>query len=448
MVEKPTYEILEKRIQELEQEVVDHKHAEESLKEVETNLKKSQRIAHIGNWRWDIGADKIVWSDELFRIVGLSPQNFDANYKAYLSCIHPDDLEFFKKETDTALKEKTPYSIEYRIVRPNNDTRFVYETGEVTVDENDNPIELIGTVQDITENTHAENKLKESESKFKFLAENMGDIVWTLDMDLNATYVSPSVEKILGYTVEERKKQKMEDMVTPKTFERVMAMFVKELEREKLPGVDLDRSVNTEVEYFHKNGSIVWMENTVKAIRDEFNAIVGMYGVSHDITERKLFMNKLKGINNTLEQKVKKRTTDLEDMNAALRVLLKKRKEDKIEMEERLFANFKLVISPFIKKLKSTLEHKIQNDIIDILESELKDIISPFSKKLSNPMVGLTPTEIEIAGLIKFGKSNKEIAGIQNSAIRTIAYHRENIRKKLDLKNKKINLKSYLLTLQ
>lgn len=449
MVKKSTYETLEKRIQELEQEVVDHKHAENKLKESEKKYKLlAERSADV--------IYKINLKTEQYTYVSPSIEKiFGYTVKEGLSLKAQDTLtaDSYAKQSDILIEAiasncMLPKVMELEAVHKDGHTLPVEIHANFILDNQENPVEILGIVRDITEQRLFTDTLKKSEERFKFLAENMGDIVWTLDMDLNTSYVSPSVEKVLGYTVEERKQKEMKDMLTPKSLKRIMALFVKELECEKLPGVDPDRSVNISVEYFHKNGSTVWMENTVKAIRDESNAVVGMYGVSHDITERKLFMNKLKEINNTLEQKVKKRTADLEDMNAALRVLLKKRNEDKIEMEERLFANFKLVISPFIKKLKSTLVYEVQKDIIDILESELKDIISPFAKKLSDPMVALTPTEIEIAGLIKFGKSNKEIAEIQNSAIRTVAYHRENIRKKLDLKNKKINLKSYLLTMQ
>lgn len=85
--------------------------------------------------------------------------------------------------------------------------------------------------------------------------------------------------------------------------------------------------------------------------------------------------------------------------------------------------------------------------MIDILELGLNNILSPFSKKLSDPMVSLTPTEIHIADLVRYGKSNKEISEILNSSTHTISRHRENIRKKLGLKNKKINLRSFLSSL-
>jgi len=146
-------------------DITDRKRAAEALQDSEAALAKAQKIAHIGSWNWDIVANRISWSDELYRIIGLSPQEFDANYESYLKCIHPDNLEFFKNLTERVLKEKKPYSAEYRIVRSKNDIRIVHEIGEVTVDENGNPISLFGTVQDITDSKQTEEALRESEEK-------------------------------------------------------------------------------------------------------------------------------------------------------------------------------------------------------------------------------------------------------------------------------------------
>jgi PAS domain S-box-containing protein len=133
-----------------------------------------------------------------------------------------------------------------------------------------------------------EEELRESEEKFKFLAEKMADIIWTVNLNFQTTYVSPSIEKILGFTPEERKRQTLEEMITPGSLKRTQMMFLEELRRDEAGKADPDRSVIIEVEYYRKDGSIVWMENSVKAMRDNSGAIVGMYGVSRDITERKI----------------------------------------------------------------------------------------------------------------------------------------------------------------
>ncbi len=128
---------------------------------------------------------------------------------------------------------------------------------------------------------------EKSEKKYKFLAENMVDIVWTVDRNLRTTYASPSIEKILGFTPEERKRQPLEEMLTPESLQKVQERLMEEIQRDKEGSADLDRSITMETEYYRRDGSTVWMENRFKMIRDPGNAFNGIIGVSRDITERK-----------------------------------------------------------------------------------------------------------------------------------------------------------------
>lgn len=173
--------------------------------------------------------------------------------------------------------------------------RNIYDARVSALSDNDGKtIGRIIALRDVTARKHAIDAILKSEERYKFLAENMGDIVWTLDMDFMATYVSPSIEKVLGFTSEERKKQTLEEMITPESMERVMATFMAELQRDERQDSDPDRTTTIEVEYYHRDGSIVWMENQVKAIRDKGGKIIGMYGASRDITRRKLAEEKIK----------------------------------------------------------------------------------------------------------------------------------------------------------
>jgi PAS domain S-box-containing protein len=163
--------------------------------------------------------------------------------------------------------------------------------------------------------------------------------------------------------------------------------------------------------------------------------------IAIDITEQKRMKNQL-------EELVEERTAELEDTNTALKVLLDKREKDQEDIEDKILANYQLQIEPLLTRLKKDSASASHRKILDVLESNLKDILSPFSAKLADPMNRLTPKELQIASLIKQDYSNKEIASFFNKSVRTIDVHRDNIRKKLDIKNKKINLKTYLTTLQ
>ncbi|MFO7964695.1 MAG: PAS domain S-box protein [Desulfobacterales bacterium] len=130
-------------------------------------------------------------------------------------------------------------------------------------------------------------ELRESEQKYRFLTEGVSDIVWTLDLDLNPTYVSPLIEKSLGFTPEERMRQKANKMMTPDSFEKVKLTLERELAAECTGNADPERTTRIETDYFHKNGCIVPMENVVRGIRNNEGKLIGIQGVSRDITERK-----------------------------------------------------------------------------------------------------------------------------------------------------------------
>ena len=144
------------------------------------------------------------------------------------------------------------------------------------------------------------------------------------------------------------------------------------------------------------------------------------------------------------EEELEIKTVNLEEMNAALKVLLQKREDDKIELEEKMLLNVKQLIEPYLQNLKQTRLNARQANLLDIILSNLDEIISPFARDFTSIYYKLTPKEIQIANLIKQGKTTKEIADIMSLSIKTIEFHRNNIRNKLGLKNGKINLRSHL----
>jgi len=201
-----------------------------------------------------------------------------------------------------------------------------------------------------------------------------------------------------------------------------------------------------------------------------------------DITERKLTEQKLQKAYESLEQRVEERTEELvranirlkreieerklaeqtlmrkeeelqlkslnlEEANTALKVLLKRGEQDKKELEEKVLSNIKELALPYLEKLKACSLDDRQAAYVQLLESSLGDIISPFLQKLSAQYLNLTPTEIQVANLVREGKSTKEISELLNISKRAVEFHRNNIRDKLGLKKEKANLRSYLLSL-
>ena len=140
--------------------------------------------------------------------------------------------------------------------------------------------------------------------------------------------------------------------------------------------------------------------------------------------------------------------SNLEETNIAMRVLLKKREEDRKDIEYNILTNVRKLIDPYFDKIRKTNLNSQQNAFLDIMDSNLHEITAQFARKISMRELNLTPTEIQVANMIRNGNSSKEIAGIMNISKRTVDAHRRNIRKKLGLVQKRANLRSYLLSLQ
>jgi len=159
-----------------------------------------------------------------------------------------------------------------------------------------------------------------------------------------------------------------------------------------------------------------------------------MTAILRNIAERKAF-----------EEQLKAQAHQLEESNVALKVLLERRSADKEELEQKMISNIKNLMMPYIDKLKIGKLDERQRLLVNIIEISLNEIIAPFAHKLISKFYNLTPSEIQVAGLVRDGRNSKEIADIMNSSTRAVDFHRTIIRKKLGLKDRQANLRSYLL---
>ena len=166
--------------------------------------------------------------------------------------------------------------------------------------------------------------------------------------------------------------------------------------------------------------------------------------ISHeDITALKLVEEALRESREELQDQKQ----SLEEANIALKVLLKHRENDKLELEKNVLTNVKALVLPYVEKLKEVPLKPRNKTLVEIIENHLKDIISPLLQKFSNAKIILTPQEIKVVALIKDGKSSKEIADILTISETTVNFHRKNLRKKFGLKNRQMNLRSYLISM-
>ena len=138
-----------------------------NLQKSEGKLEEAQRIAHVGHWDFDLDADRFNWSDETCRIFGLRPHEIKITFGVLKDLVHPEDWESITQARMNALCGSQPYDVEYRVVRPDGELRFVHSRGDVTRDESGRPRYMFGTVQDVTERKRAEEDLRESERRYR-----------------------------------------------------------------------------------------------------------------------------------------------------------------------------------------------------------------------------------------------------------------------------------------
>ena len=137
----------------------------------------------------------------------------------------------------------------------------------------------------------------------------------------------------------------------------------------------------------------------------------------------------------------------LEEANIAMKVLLKQREEDKLDLEKKVLSNVKDLVLPYVEKLKNSRIKAKDRTLVDIIDTHLQDIISPLLQRFANAKILLTPQEMQVASLVKDGKTSKEIADVLNVSETTVNFHRKNLRVKFGLRNKRTNLRSYLMSI-
>jgi len=350
--------------------------------------------------------------------------------KALLHLTNSDHVEVIRSTEDAGRLAKHSERIEELI------KAF---TNELSATNQQLRAEIAGRIQ-------AERSLEVSEERFRSILDNSYDLIFRANLNENTfEYVSPSSKRIFGYYPEELIDmgfKKLRSLVHPDDYERFKIHY--NIFKARSPE-EIDATIEHRMK--HKNLGYRWVSHSRTVLFDKINKPVAVIGNVRDIHDQKQAEMKLQELHEALEVKVKQRTNSLEEVNNALKVMLKKEEEIRVEFGDKILANVKEVILPFIEKMKSTPLSSRQNKYMDTLESGINQIVSPFLHTLTSSFLNLTPGEIQIANLIKNGKTTKDIAELLNLSTRTIEFHRANIRNKVGIKNKKTGLRSYLLSI-
>ena len=219
----------------------------------EAKLAEAQQIAHLGSWEWEIAADRVTWSDELYRIYGVDPEDSAdgfGSYGSYLEKVHADDRARVARVIETAITERRPWSIDYRIVRPGGDLRMIHARGEIVLDAGGRPAIVHGTCQDVTDNRRVEDALRATEQLFRRAFDDAPIGMALIDLDGGWLRLNRSLCQMLGRSEQQLRTSPLNELSHPED-RRLDRPLIKEL----LAG--RRRSFAIEKRYLRADGTIL-----------------------------------------------------------------------------------------------------------------------------------------------------------------------------------------------
>jgi PAS domain S-box-containing protein len=339
-----------------------------------------------------------------------------------------DSAEKAREKGRSALAGK-PQFFEWRHCRRDG-ALFETEVSLNRVEIREEPI-LMAIVRDVSERKESEKKLQVSEEKYRSIFENAVEGIFQTTPEGRYITVNPALARTFGFD----SSQELMDSISDIGKEH----YVNPEDRERLKRVYEEQGYveGFEAQLFKRDGSKVWVLINARAVTDSEGRTLYYEGTLENITHRK-----------EIEGELKVKSLSLEEVNAALKVLLKQRDRDKEELEEKILYNVKKLVLPYIERLKERRLDDEQKTYLAILETNLKNIVSPFVQKMVYVHASFTASEILVANFIKEGKTIKEIARISGVSENAINRHRQNIRNKLGLNKRKVNLKAYLMSMK
>ncbi|MDY7031633.1 MAG: PAS domain S-box protein, partial [Thermodesulfobacteriota bacterium] len=331
MAKKQPYEILEHGLKALGNEVSQHKQIDKALQQSEERYQTLYRNTPAMMHSIDRNGRLIEVSDYWLKIMGYQRNEV----------IQQHLTDFMTEESgDFVRRIMLPESFENGSVE-NIPCHFVKRNGMVmdtllsAIAERDSegkPIRSLGVVNDVTEQKQAEDALRMSERLYRLLADNVTDIIWTINANRLITYVSPSIKHLLGYDVEEITLQAIEEVLSPASYSLARKIFEEEMTKGKIQGKDSFRSIKVELELKHKNGSCIFTDTRMTFLQDSEGETMVLLGITRDIKERVQVERELQLAHYELEQRVEKRTAQLSESNDRL----KKEIIEHIRTERRL----------------------------------------------------------------------------------------------------------------
>jgi two-component system, cell cycle sensor histidine kinase and response regulator CckA len=267
------------------QDITERKRTEDALRKALRNLRNSQKLAKVGSWDWDIQKGEVEWSDEVYRIFGLDPENFHPQINSIMERFHPEERKLQEELILQTIANREHYSFEARIILPDGSTRFLTSTSAGYFDDSDNLIKISGAVQDITERKRSEEKLQRSKAYAEKLIESANAMIVVLDAEGQIRVFNKAAEQITGYARQEVLGCNWFELMVPKDeYSNMWDAFLKSAQ-EGLPRL-FENTILTK----NSEERFISFQNTEILENGEFAGSIS-YGI--DITERKQLEERL-----------------------------------------------------------------------------------------------------------------------------------------------------------
>lgn len=267
-------------------DITGHKEFEEQLHRRYNLMAEAQHLAHLGSWDWDIATNTVTWSDELYSIYGIKPEEVEPTYEAFLERVHPEDRSLVRTAIEKAYSDHQPFTFSHRIIRPDGDVRALYVRGVVLEDKQGRAIRMVWTGLDVTDGLVVEEALKQTQQRYQELIDSVDGIVWEANASLEMTFVSKQAKQLLGYPVELWTQEPMfwQNHILPLDREVVVKRCQTALEKK-------DRE-EFEFRMVAADGRTIWLRAIVRGVAEQKQN--KLRGIMVDISERKNVEARLK----------------------------------------------------------------------------------------------------------------------------------------------------------
>lgn len=255
------------------------------LERSRVRLLEAQRIAKVGSWELELATNEISWSVETYRLLGEDPGTFKVTYESFIEKVHPDDRTIVGELRDVARGSRGPINAEHRVVLPDGRTRNVRTRVELERDAAGRPVRLVGTSVDVTERVEADKLLRESEAKYRMIADAAQEGICVEDVDSKITYVNRRMAEMLGYTREELLGRFIHEVLGEDSRKEVDSRMSK-----RRTGA----SDHYDVPMRHKDGSQVWVSVAATPVTDDKGQFAGSLAMVSDITSRRKLEEELR----------------------------------------------------------------------------------------------------------------------------------------------------------